>query len=105
MRATYHRHGGVRHFLAAYDLETDRFFGQFVARKDWPAWLAFLKWVRRRYPSRQTLHIVLDNYKPHLKTEVLVWAGAWMLTGASNRKYLWNWQVMPTEQADAGDGL
>lgn len=76
LRATYHRHDGVRHFLGVYDLETDRLFGRFVAQKDWRAWLAFLKWVRRRYASRQTLHIVLDNYKTHLKTEVLVWAGA-----------------------------
>jgi transposase len=32
-RATYHRHGGVRHFLAAYDLESGRLFGQFYAHK------------------------------------------------------------------------
>lgn len=76
LRATYHRHGGIRHFLGVYDLETDRLFGRFVACKDWRAWLAFLKWVRRRYPSRQTLHIVLDNYKTHLKTEVVAWANA-----------------------------
>ena len=29
-----------------------------------------------RSPLRETLHIVLDNYKPHLKTEVLQWAAA-----------------------------
>jgi len=74
LRATYKRTGGVRHFLAVYDLETDRLYGQFTQRKTWVEFLAFLKWVRRRYPSWQVLHIVLDNYGPHLKAEVRAWA-------------------------------
>lgn len=74
LRATYSRRSGVRHFLAVYDLETDRLRGQFTRRKTWVEFLAFLKWVRRRYPRQQTLHIVLDNYGPHVKTEVRVWA-------------------------------
>ena len=73
-RATYHRKGGVRHFLAAYDLETGRLFGQFTKRKTWVEFLTFLKWLRRRYRHDETLHIVLDNYSPHLKQEVLDWA-------------------------------
>lgn len=74
LRATYSRKGGVRHFLAFDDLETDRLYGQFTRQKTWVQWLSFLKWVRRRYPAEQTLHIVLDNYGPHLKAEVLLWA-------------------------------
>lgn len=74
LRATYQRHSGVRHFLAVYDLETDRLYGQFRRHKTWVEFLAFLKWVRRRYPRHQALHIVLDNYGPHLKTEVRAWA-------------------------------
>ena len=74
LRATYKRTGGVRHFLALYDLETDRLYGQFTHRKTWVEFLAFLKWVRRRYPSWQVLHMVLDNYGPHLKAEVRAWA-------------------------------
>jgi transposase len=74
LRATYSRKGGVRHFLAVYDVEADRLYGQFTRRKTWVEFLAFLKWVRRRYPGCQTLHIVLDNYGPHLKTEVREWA-------------------------------
>jgi hypothetical protein len=66
-RATYHRHGGVRHFLAAYDLETGRLFGIFTHRKRWNEFLTFLKWLRRRYDRQETLHIVMDNYSPHLK--------------------------------------
>jgi hypothetical protein len=72
LRATYHRTGGVRDFPAFYDLETGRFF----PRKTWAEFLAFLKWVRRRYLGRQTLHVVLDNSGPHLKTEVRDWAAA-----------------------------
>jgi transposase len=74
LRATYTRHGGVRHFLAFYDMETDRLYGRFAWHKTWVEFLAFLKWVRRRYPSSQVLHMVLDNYGPHLKAEVLDWA-------------------------------
>ena len=49
-------------------------WGVFARRKTWREFLSFLKWVRRRYPRGERLHIVLDNYKPHLKTEVLQWA-------------------------------
>jgi transposase len=73
-RATYNRKGGVRHFLAAYDLETDRLVGVFRKQKTWVEFLAFLKWLRSRYPSGQVLHVVLDNYGPHLKEEVALWA-------------------------------
>jgi transposase len=74
IRATYNRKLGIRHFLAFYDLETDRLYGQFTRRKTWVQFLAFLKWVRRRYPITQKLHIVLDDYATHLKWEVRVWA-------------------------------
>jgi transposase len=73
-RATYHRSGGVRHFLAAYDLETDRLFGIFSDHKTGRDFLKFLKWLRRRYPIGQRLHIVLDNYRTHLTHAVLAWA-------------------------------
>jgi len=73
-RATYNRKLGVRHFLAAYDMETGQLFGQFTKQKKWPQWLEFLKWLRSRYPGNETLHIVLDNYGTHIKEEVLRWA-------------------------------
>jgi len=74
IRATYNRKLGVRHFLAFYDLETDRLYGQFTSCKTWVQFLRFLKWVRSRYPATQKLHIVLDNYGPHTKQEVRLWA-------------------------------
>src|SRR5208283_4906993 len=64
----------IRHFLAYYDLETDRLYGRFSAHKTAKDFLSFLKWVRRRYPIWQTLHIVMDNYGTHLTDKVLAWA-------------------------------
>jgi transposase len=75
-RATYSRKGGVRHWLAAYDLESDRLLGQFHPRKTWAEFLGFLRWLRGRYPTWERLHVVLDNYGPHLKAEVVAWAWA-----------------------------
>lgn len=89
LRANYHRLRGVKHFLAAYDLETGRLFGEFTTHKTRKEWLSFLKTLRRRYRRTETLHIVLDNYKPHLTAEVLRWAKShnikfyWLPTNAS----------------------
>ncbi len=74
LRATYHRLGGVRHFLAAYDLEADRLFGLITEAKTSLEFLGFLQWLRRRYRPTETLHIVMDNYGAHLTAEVLEWA-------------------------------
>ena len=70
-RATYSRKGGVRYMFGAYDMERDTLIGIFAAKKNWVSFLAFLKWLRRRYPSGEVLHIVLDNAGYHLKREVL----------------------------------
>jgi transposase len=72
--ANYDRNKDKRHFLAFYDLETDRLYGQFTIRKTAVQWLIFLKWVRSRYASWQTLHIVMDNYGTHLTDAVMLWA-------------------------------
>lgn len=73
LRATYSRKGGIRHFLAFYDLETDRLYGRFTEHKTARDFLSFLRWVRSRYPRSQRLHIVLDNYGPHITNAVLEW--------------------------------
>jgi transposase len=73
-RATYNRRLGVRHFLAYYDLKTDRLYGYLSPRKRTTDFLRFLKWVRRRYPMRQRLHVVLDNFSPHRSADVTRWA-------------------------------
>lgn len=71
LRATYHRHGGVRHMFGVYDLERDTLRGRFEKKKNRRTFLKFLKWVRRAYPSHLTLHIVLDNVAYHRTAEVL----------------------------------
>lgn len=72
--ANYDRTKDVRHFLAYYDLETDRLYGRFTKHKTAKDFLSFLKWVRRRYPLSQTLHMVMDNYGTHITATVLAWA-------------------------------
>jgi transposase len=74
VRATYNRKGGIHHFLSFYDLETDRLYGRFTEHKTGKDFLSFLRWVRSRYPRSQKLHIVMDNYGPHITAAVLAWA-------------------------------
>jgi transposase len=74
IRANYDRSKDIRHFLAYYDLETDRLYGRFTERKTGKVFLSFLRWVRSRYPRTQTLHMVMDNYGTHIMATVLTWA-------------------------------
>jgi transposase len=74
IRANYDRTKDVRHFLAYYDLETDRLFGRFTKSKTGKVFLSFLRWVRSRYPRTQMLHLVMDNYGTHIMATVLAWA-------------------------------
>jgi len=74
IRANYDRTKDIRHFLAYYDLETDRLYGRFTERKTGKVFLSFLKWVRSRYPKTQVLHMVMDNYGTHIMATVLAWA-------------------------------
>jgi transposase len=89
LRATYNRHGGVRHMFGAYDLERDTLVGTFASKKNWTTFLAFLKWLRQKYSRNEMLHIILDNAAFHRKTEVLKYAAThkikfyWTPTNAS----------------------
>ena len=76
IRATYNRKHGVRHYISAYDLAADQLVMRCYRRKRWQEFLSFLKTVRRRYPRRLQLHIVLDNFSPHLRGEVVLWSKA-----------------------------
>lgn len=88
-RATYSRKGGVRNMFGAYDLERDTLTGTFTEKKNWGTFLSFLKELRRRYGSKETLHIILDNIAFHKKAEVQKYARAhrikfyWTPTNAS----------------------
>jgi transposase len=75
LRATYHRTQGVRYLFGVYDLERDHLTGRFTSKKNARTFLSFLRWIRRRYPARRTLHIVLDNVSYHLTPDVIEFAG------------------------------
>jgi len=83
LRATYNRHGGVRHMFGAYDLERDTLVGTFASKKNWTTFLAFLKWLRQRYPRKEMLHVILDNATYHHKAEVQAYAAG------HNIKFYW----------------
>jgi transposase len=67
-RATYTRPHGVRHLLAAYDLNRDRLYGHIKLRKRRGEFLVFLRYLRTLYPPGVRIGLVLDNFSPHLST-------------------------------------
>lgn len=71
LRATYTRPHGVRHMLSAYDVGTGKLWGHVRPRKRWGEFLTLLRSIRRRYEGR--IWVILDNFSPHLKAEVLQW--------------------------------
>jgi transposase len=73
LRATYNRHNGVMHMLAALDLATGRMFYRIRTRKRWREFLSFLKSLRARWPGEK-LYVIADNYSPHKHAEVRAWA-------------------------------
>jgi transposase len=72
LRATYSRHGGVRHMFAALDLASGQLFYRLRDRKRGREFLAFLRQLRRRFPTG-LLHVVCDNFSPHCTAEVAAW--------------------------------
>ncbi len=77
LRATYTRPYGVRHLLAAYDLQRDRLYGHIKPVKGRTAFLAFLRYIRSRHPEKMRMAIVLDNFSPHLSTGTDARIGRW----------------------------
>jgi transposase len=76
-RAAYTRPHGVRHLLAAYDLNRDRLYGHIKPRKRRGEFLVFLRYLRTLYPSGVRLGLVLDNFSPHLSTRDDSRVGQW----------------------------
>jgi transposase len=76
-RATYTRPHGVRHLLAAYDLNRDRLYGHVKKRKGRTEFLAFCRYLRSLYPPEVRIAIVLDNFSPHLSTKKDPRVGEW----------------------------
>jgi transposase len=79
-RATYTRTNGVRHLMAAYDLNQDKLYGHVKLKKDRTTFLEFCRYLRTLYPPNVRIAIVMDNFSPHLSTKrddrVGVWAEA-----------------------------
>jgi transposase len=78
--ATYTRTKGVRHLMAAYDLNQDKIYGHIKTKKDRTTFLEFCRYLRTLYPPNVRIAIVMDNFSPHLSTNkddrVGVWAEA-----------------------------
>lgn len=83
LRATYHRYGRVRHMLAGLDLASGQLFYRLRDRKRWQEFLAFLRQLRRRFPTGR-LYLVCDNFSPHRKAEVAT--ARWCCTHASTAR-------------------
>lgn len=74
-RATYHRFGGTRKLMGAYDVGADRLWGHVEARSvNGPVVLEFLKDIRRRYPTEVTVYIVMDGLSAHWTPDIRRWA-------------------------------
>jgi transposase len=76
-RATFTRFGGVRHLLAAYDLNQDKIYGHIKTTKDRTTFLEFCRYLRSLYPPSVRIAIVLDNFSPHLSTKKDTRVGDW----------------------------
>jgi transposase len=74
-RATYHRYGGTRKLLGAYDVGADRLWGHVERRRvTGEVVLGFLKDIRRRYPAEVTVYIVMDGLSAHWTPDIRRWA-------------------------------
>jgi len=76
-RATYTRTKGVRHLLAALDMNNDKLYGHVKKRKTRTEFLAFCRYLRSLYPPEVRIAIVLDNFSPHLSTRKDCRVGDW----------------------------
>jgi hypothetical protein len=72
--ATYTRPHGTRQWLAFLDTKKDRLWGYSSRRKRWNEVLRAFKWMRSRYPVKERIYMILDNFSPHKRPEVARWA-------------------------------
>ncbi len=70
-RATYKRTAGVRHLVAAYDPATGRMYGHIHPTKTWREVRELLRSLRARFTEH--LVVILDNFSPHHKKELVAW--------------------------------
>jgi transposase len=77
IRATYKRTQGVRHLLAALDMNRDKLYGHIKANKKRTTFLEFCRYLRSLYPAEVRIAIVMDNFSPHLATKKDSRVGDW----------------------------
>lgn len=91
-RATYHRHGGTRKLMGAYDVGADKLWGHVEKRSvNAEVVLEFLKDIRRRYPNEVTVYIVMDGLSAHWTPSIRRWAvesNVGLLPTPTNASYL-----------------
>jgi transposase len=87
-RATYTRKNGVRHLMAAYDLNRDKPYGHIKVTKDRTRFLEFCRYLRTLYPPDIRMAIVMDNFSPHLSTRVDTRVGDWAETNNVELAYV-----------------
>ena len=75
--ATYKRTKGVRHLLAALDMNRDRLYGHIKTTKNRTKFLEFCRYLRSLYPPEVRIAIVMDNFSPHLPTNKDSGVGDW----------------------------
>jgi transposase len=71
-RATYNRHHGVMHMLAALDLATGKIYYRIRDRKRHREFLDLLKALRARWTGEK-LYVICDNFSPHRHPTVRAW--------------------------------
>ena len=76
-RATFNKNDGVRHLMAAYDLNKDKMYGHIKVTKDRTRFLEFCRYLRTLYPPEVRIAIVMDNFSPHLSTKKDQRVGEW----------------------------
>ena len=69
--ATYTRDQGIKHLIAFLDLTSNKIYGHIKKRKRWNERLHILKYMRTLYKGK--LYVILDNFSPHLKSEIISW--------------------------------
>jgi transposase len=67
-RATYKRTQGVRHLLAALDMNRDWIYAHVKTNKNRTTFPEFCRYLRTLYPPGVRIAIVCDNFSPHLST-------------------------------------
>ena len=87
-RATYTRTKGVRHLLAALDMNRDRLYGHVKANKQRTTFLGFCRYLRSLYPPEVRIAIVMDNFSPHLSTKKDSRVGDWSATNNVELAYV-----------------